>query len=454
MFHTFYKLIFLSLLFTLHLQATSQTNINKEITNLKEQLIKLEITYNTKNQYIDKDFESLKNDIKELESKLEKETIDKNSIQKDYENFHHIIEMQDKNIDKLNFYVAFFAVLITVLVLYITLRNEGIARNVASEEIDEWIKKKADKKLGDIIDKYQSDFDKHLNDASYSLASIKETEKKVKSLFSNLTESSKSITEDEKEKLKVKSDSLKESKDKDFTLIELEELFLSAYYEKNYEEAIEYSKKIIENTPSSDAYYNMGIIYSKIRQYRKAINLYKIALEKNPNKDAAFNNMGVSYAMINQYEKSMESYKKAIEINSKNYDAHNNMGNLYGKLEEYEKAIKSYKKVIEINPIEESAYTNLFEMQIISNLPFDKELEYLALFKENKNYLIKYDMLKILSQINDNKETDTSIWLNNYKEQTLGSWSFTELESWIETKTSPIKEKLLEAIDVFKTKND
>jgi len=488
--HNFYKLIFLLLFFTFNLQANSQDTIKQEISILKEKLLKLDITYTTKNTYIDKDFENLKNDIRELETKLEKETIDKKSVQKDFENFNNLIKMQDNSIDKLNFYVAFFAILITVLVLYITFRNEGIAKNVASEEIEKWLETKADKKLGDIVELYKNDFNKHLNDATCSLDNIKETEKEVKDLYSNLKENNENISEELKKQLKEKSDNLKESIDKEFTLIELEELFLSAYYEKEYKEAIKYSKLIISHTPSFSAYnnlgraysglgennkamnsyikglelspnnyiayYNMGISYGKLGEHEKAITLYEKAIEINPKYDPAYYNMGNMYSNLEKYALAIESYKKAIEINPKKDEAYNNMGNAYGKLEKYEEAISSYEKAIEINPKDDGAYANLFEIELIGNKPFRKELEskYIKFFKEEKEIFIQYELLKILSQINDGIKVDTDKWLENYKEQNLTGWSFDELINWANTKNSPIKENLLEAIEVFKTKKE
>jgi hypothetical protein len=95
-------------------------------------------------------------------------------------------------------------------------------------------------------------------------------------------------------------------------------------------------------------------------------------------------------------------------------------------------------------------------VQIILNISLDKDLEakYIALFKDNKNLFIKYDMLKIISKIDNNENIDIDNWLDKYKEQNLNSWSFDELENWANKKESPKKEKLLEAIEVFKSKVD
>jgi len=164
--------------------------------------------------------------------------------------------------------------------------------------------------------------------------------------------------------------------------------------------------------------------------------------------------MGMKYGNIGQYKKAIEVYEKVIKINPQDCYAYYNMGIDYGKLEEYDKAIASYKKALELNPEDYQAYTNLFEIQLISNLNFDKELEskYISLFKEDKDYFIVHDMLKLLSKLSHNKKVDINIWIDTYKEQSLSDWSFAELETWAKKKDFPIKAKLLDAIEIFKTK--
>ena len=222
-----------------------------------------------------------------------------------------------------------------------------------------------------------------------------------------------------------------------------------------YDKAIESYKKAIEINPKKDkTYYNMGIAYSENKQYDKAIESYKKAIEINPKKDDAYYNMGIAYIENKQYDKAIESYKKAIEINPKNDKTYYNMGIAYIENKQYDKAIESYKKAIEINPKKDEAYNNLFELQIIQNLIIDTDLEqkYISLFEKDKDVLFKYELLKILSDIVKGKEIDTNKWLKDYEKQSLTGWSFDELDKWITTKDGEIKDNLLDAIKIFKTK--
>ena len=178
-------------------------------------------------------------------------------------------------------------------------------------------------------------------------------------------------------------------------------------------------------------------------------------IEKIKNKTYSdYFTLGYNYNENKDYNKAIDSYKKAIKINPKYTSAYTNMGNVYNRKKEYNSAIDAYKKAIEINPKYTSAYTNLFESYIIQNKPLDTNLEqkYISLFERDKNKFIKYEMLKIILNILQNKEVDINKWLKDYEKENLGNWSFEELEQWIETKSGKIKEKLLDAITIFKTK--
>ena len=247
---------------------------------------------------------------------------------------------------------------------------------------------------------------------------------------------------------------IEETKDKTY----LDYFILGNTYDDNgeYDKAIKAFQEAIKlNSNNSVTYYNMGIAYYNKEEYDNAIESYKKAIEINPKYDSAYNNMGNAYANKKEYDKTIESYKKAIEINPKYDSAYNNMGIAYAnKKEEYDNAMELYKKAIEINPKYENAYTNLFELQIIQNQVLDTNLEqkYISFFEKDKNSFIKYDMIKILLDISQDKEVDIDRWLKDYEKQSLDGWSFDELDKWIVKKDDEMKEKLLDAIKIFKTK--
>ena len=252
----------------------------------------------------------------------------------------------------------------------------------------------------------------------------------------------------------------------------IDQVYWLSSIEPNNSKIVEWWDDIKNKTfiPERDFDMIMNVIKSKFKikkpnfeeLTKKLEGSYDCALEEEINEinkieDKSYIDyliLGHTYYTQKKYDNAMESYNKAVEINSEDDTVYFYMALTYGKREKYDKAIELYKKAIKINSHEPESYNNLFELQMIIDKNFDKklEIEYSILFKDDKEVFIKYDMLKILSDINNNKEVNINYWLDKYKEQNLYTWSFTELETWIETKSSPIKEKLLEAIEIFKTR--
>ena len=222
---------------------------------------------------------------------------------------------------------------------------------------------------------------------------------------------------------------------------------------QQFEKAIEFTQKAIELNPKRDmAYANLGNIYIQLQQFEKVIEFSQKAIELNPKNDGAYLNLGNAYINLQQFEKGIEFTQKAIELNPKNDGVYNSMGIAYYWLGQFDEAIKSYIKAININSNESEAYVNLFELQLTQNQPFDQELEkkYIELFQNQKETFIAYEMLKILQDMVQNQEVNLEDWVQKYRGVGLGSWSFNELNQWIdELEDEVLKMKLREAVEIF-----
>ena len=246
--------------------------------------------------------------------------------------------------------------------------------------------------------------------------------------------------------------------------IEINPKDASAYYsegvvyskQNKHTKAIEAYQKAIEINPKDAAsYYNIGVEYGNEKKYDQAIKAYQKAIEIDPKMANAYYGKGFAYGQQKKYDKAIEAYQKAIELNPKDANVYYSMGVDYGKQEKYDKAIEAYQKAIELNPKDAESYTNLFEIQLFQEVSLSEDLEkkYVELFMDDKNQFIKFDMLKILTLINQNIDVDLEEWLGKYNDQTLNNWSFNDLDRWINNKKEgKVKDKLLEAIEVFKTK--
>ncbi|WP_297277270.1 lipopolysaccharide assembly protein LapB, partial [uncultured Brachyspira sp.] len=112
----------------------------------------------------------------------------------------------------------------------------------------------------------------------------------------------------------------------------------------------EYDKAIeLYNQISIENYKNIAETYIKAKNYKKAIDTYKIIIKMHP--DNALNcyiDIARNYEEAENYEEVVNYYNKAIEIDSENSDYYINVAEIYKKLENYEEAINYYNKAIEI----------------------------------------------------------------------------------------------------------
>ncbi len=153
---------------------------------------------------------------------------------------------------------------------------------------------------------------------------------------------------------------------------------------------IESFKAFIKINPLfSEAYYNLGVSYSKSGEYKKAIDAYKEAIVRNPYYFNAYVNLGVAYSRLDMYSGAIEVYKYAIQITPDDADVHINLGIAFGRLGMYSQAITVLKRATELETHNAEAHYNL---------------GFAYLLTENSNSaLAEYNILKNLNTILANK---------------------------------------------------
>lgn len=112
----------------------------------------------------------------------------------------------------------------------------------------------------------------------------------------------------------------------------------------------EYDKAMeLYNQISIENYKNIAETYREGKNYKKAINAYKMLIKIYP--DDALNcyiDIASTYEKAENYNEAIDYYNKAIEIDSGNSAYYVNIAEIYKKLENYEEAVNYYNKAIEI----------------------------------------------------------------------------------------------------------
>jgi len=165
------------------------------------------------------------------------------------------------------------------------------------------------------------------------------------------------------------------------------------------DDAISVLKHALELFPSRVVYYDIGTIYDSKKQYEKAIEYYKKALESEPSftparRDIAtcMNNMGAEQIQSKNWQTSIDLCNQALEWDQNCWQAKKNLeiANLelgQGKQESgmWDDAIKYYNTVIEINPNNTDAHVGLGDSLYEKGMYNDSIEHYQAALNINPN---------------------------------------------------------------------
>lgn len=127
-----------------------------------------------------------------------------------------------------------------------------------------------------------------------------------------------------------------------------------------YDRAIREYRTVLKLRPDSvDAHNNLGLAYAYRGLYDRAIKEYLTALDLHPNFAEAHNNLGLAYEYTGQTDKAIEQYRFALKVRPNFVKVHNNLGLAYASKGRLDKAEKHFKTAIRLNPDFPDAHSNL-----------------------------------------------------------------------------------------------
>ena len=149
----------------------------------------------------------------------------------------------------------------------------------------------------------------------------------------------------------------------------------------NNKEAIENLKKIKTEIP--EVFFLMANILEDLSKELDAIKYLEKTVSLKPKYWQAFFNLGKLYLKIKEFKKSKESFKEVLKIDPNNTKSMHYLGVLYAKTKDLVKAQKQLEKVLSIDPNNEKSHMELSEILLgTGNLKYGWE-EYMWKF----NYL-------------------------------------------------------------------
>lgn len=123
-------------------------------------------------------------------------------------------------------------------------------------------------------------------------------------------------------------------------------------------------KALKKDPKNSKAYFHLGRIYSRSKDYAMAIDAYRHAVMWNPNYADAFFNLGLIYAATGAYEHAEEQFKRVVVLEPAYQDkALFNLAVMQQKLNKKEESLANLQMAVEIRPENQKVQNYLKQLQ-------------------------------------------------------------------------------------------
>lgn len=104
--------------------------------------------------------------------------------------------------------------------------------------------------------------------------------------------------------------------------------------------------------------YSQALRHAKAGQWLRAQEAFEKCLRKEPNSSEAFYNLGLVYDHLQDQGQALKCYEEALKIDPEFVYAHINRGILLHEKSEHQEAIRAYDRAISLNPTMVDAWLN------------------------------------------------------------------------------------------------
>lgn len=145
---------------------------------------------------------------------------------------------------------------------------------------------------------------------------------------------------------------------------------LGIVYEKlkNLKKAKESYEKAIEIEPDAiDAIYNLGLVCTDLKEFNTAINCFQKVISTDESDSNSYFNLGLVYFKMNDFDNAKLYFEKTIELNREDIYAHFYLGNIFKANGDNNSARSEFENVLELSPDYSWAYYNLAVLDYENN---------------------------------------------------------------------------------------
>jgi tetratricopeptide (TPR) repeat protein len=103
----------------------------------------------------------------------------------------------------------------------------------------------------------------------------------------------------------------------------------------------------------------LGDLYMARKQYREAMEQYRMLCEQNPRNAVYLNKLGIALHQQTVLGAALKYYERAVKVNPQYADAENNIGTIWYQRKKYGKAVRAYQRAIKMRDDMPVLYSNL-----------------------------------------------------------------------------------------------
>jgi tetratricopeptide (TPR) repeat protein len=128
---------------------------------------------------------------------------------------------------------------------------------------------------------------------------------------------------------------------------------------KLYLAYVQYEKSLKLKPENTRVEYKKGLTLLMGDQGAEAIRQFELVIQKEPNFDLAYEGLGRAYFQLKDYRKAEEHFRRAVELNYRLWRSYNYLGNIADLRKDYKRAILEYRSSISVKPDQGFVYNNL-----------------------------------------------------------------------------------------------
>ena len=153
------------------------------------------------------------------------------------------------------------------------------------------------------------------------------------------------------------------TKKNDFQLLYV--LGLSYLGLKNYSDAEEVFKHVLDLKPTAENYFIYGSIQKQLQKLPEALKSFQEAINLNSNYSDAYNNLANIKKKLGFVNEAIENYQKAINSRKNNLEAHFNLAQTLKEQKKFDEVKKIYLNIINIESNNTFALNDLGSLHLI-----------------------------------------------------------------------------------------